>query len=140
MFPRTAHFPRVTIDRLVVSGEQWRFSGREVPLATCRDPGERFITARRWARQQRFPRWVFVRVPVERKPLYVDFHSPPSVDILTKVMRRAIQRNESIPVSLTEMLPNPRQCWLVDHAGRRYSSELRVVAVDEQPWRPFWAP
>jgi hypothetical protein len=31
-----------------------------------------------------------------------------------------------------EMLPRPQELWLVDSAGRHYTSELRVVAVDER--------
>jgi hypothetical protein len=35
------------------------------------------------------------------------------------------------PVRFTEMLPGPQDCWLHGH-GRRYTSELRLVAVDLQ--------
>jgi hypothetical protein len=28
------------------------------------------------------------------------------------------------------MLPGPDQLWLADNAGRRYSSELRIIAFD----------
>jgi hypothetical protein len=28
------------------------------------------------------------------------------------------------------MLPAPDDCWLTDEHGRRYTSELRLVAVD----------
>ena len=33
------------------------------------------------------------------------------------------------PVRFTEMLPGPDECWL-EHEGERYTSELRLVAVD----------
>jgi hypothetical protein len=32
-------------------------------------------------------------------------------------------------MTLTEMLPGPRDCWLQDDIGR-HASELRLVAVD----------
>jgi hypothetical protein len=28
------------------------------------------------------------------------------------------------------MLPGPDDCWLADQTGQRYTSELRLVAVD----------
>jgi hypothetical protein len=28
------------------------------------------------------------------------------------------------------MLPGPDDCWLADQSGQRYTSELRLVAVD----------
>ena len=34
------------------------------------------------------------------------------------------------------MLPEHGQTWLSDAAGRRYTSELRIAAVDPEPWRP----
>jgi hypothetical protein len=32
--------------------------------------------------------------------------------------------------SVTEMLPDTDQLWLTDREGRRYSSELRIIAYD----------
>ena len=37
--------------------------------------------------------------------------------------------NPDAPVRFTEMLPTPQQCWL-EHDTARYTSELRLVAVD----------
>jgi hypothetical protein len=37
-------------------------------------------------------------------------------------------------VDLTEMLPDPTQAWLPDASGQRYTSELRIVAVDSTPF------
>ena len=44
-------------------------------------------------------------------------------------------------ISVSEMLPGPDGLWLGDSAGRRYVSELRLLAVDPEPWRPepIWA-
>jgi hypothetical protein len=30
------------------------------------------------------------------------------------------------------MLPGPQDCWLADDDGKRYTSELRLVAVDQR--------
>jgi hypothetical protein len=34
------------------------------------------------------------------------------------------------------MSPGVAECWLPDGDGRRYTSELRIVATDPQPWQP----
>jgi hypothetical protein len=73
------------------------------------------------------PRWVFVRIPEELKPYYIDFESAISVELLAKLVRKA----SSLKVS--EMLPTPDQAWLTDAEGRRYSCELRASALDLRP-------
>jgi len=37
-------------------------------------------------------------------------------------------------VRFTEMLPGPEGCWLQDADGHRYTSQLRVIAVDLTRW------
>ena len=51
--------------------------------------------------------------------------------MLARNVRRAQRHSgDSAPVTVTEMLPSPDQLWLTDAEGRRYTSELRVCAVD----------
>ena len=38
-------------------------------------------------------------------------------------------------IRFSEMLPGPDACWLTDDDGRRYTSELRLVAVDRSALR-----
>jgi len=131
MLAPTKHTPRIAIDRLVVCREAWRFTLAEMPFGFEMDAATRFLMARRWARDQGLPRFVFVGAPVEAKPFFVDFDSPIYVDILSKVLRRsAAERLESAPITLTEMLPRLDQLWLPDAAQQRYTSELRIVVVD----------
>jgi hypothetical protein len=85
------------------------------------------------------PRWVFARFASERKPVYVDFASPVSVDALAKLIRRGM-REESAEVVVSEMLPSPAECWLTDAEGNRYTSELRLAALHPEPWRPRATP
>jgi hypothetical protein len=68
--------------------------------------------------------------PGELKPIYVDFDSPVLTRILCRQLRRASAGFPGRPVRFTEMLPGPDDCWLADQDGRRYTSELRLVAVD----------
>jgi hypothetical protein len=125
------HSPRITFDRLVVSRETWRFPPDELGFVYEKDAGERFVAVRRWAREHDFPRFVFARMPIEIKPFYLDFDSPTYVDIFAKFVRRTLESDLADPlVTVVEMLPGPNNVWLPDAEGQRYTSEIRIVAVD----------
>ena len=130
ILPWAPHTPRVTIDGLVVCRESWCLPAEEVGFARAASPLNRFLEARRWVRREGLPRFVFARVSSELKPYYVDFESPIYVENLARAVRL------STTVALTEMLPTPDQCWLRDAAGRRYTGEFRLVAIDPVPWQP----
>ena len=77
------------------------------------------------------PRFVFTKSSVEVKPFYVDFASPIYVNIFAKVVRRTLETGGENPLILvSEMLPTADQAWLPDNEGERYTSELRIVALD----------
>jgi hypothetical protein len=119
-FPAAEHEERITIGRTVYRRETWR-----IPTGDC--PTEPAAVAR-WAREHGVPRRVFVRMPDERKPTYLDLESP----TLARVFCRQIRRRADIPdelVAVSEMLPRPEDCWL-ELDGRRYTSELRIALVD----------
>ncbi|HEX8136905.1 MAG TPA: lantibiotic dehydratase [Pyrinomonadaceae bacterium] len=123
--------PRIAFDRLTVCRETWQFRPREMPFAFEKERARRFVTARRWAREHDLPRFVFVKAPVEVKPFYVDFDSPVYVDLFDRVVRRSLASGSpSQLISVSEMLPTHDRMWLPDDEGLRYSSELRVVALD----------
>ncbi|WP_407741307.1 lantibiotic dehydratase [Hyalangium sp.] len=128
LLPPAPHTPRVTVDGVVFSREQWRLHREELPAeaGTWQDG---FIAIRGWARRLGLPRHLMVKLPEEPKPLYLDLMSPLYVDIFCRKARDAAQ------VTLTEMLPSVDELWLVDGEGRRYTSELRFAAVDPKPWR-----
>ncbi|HYP52119.1 MAG TPA: lantibiotic dehydratase, partial [Pyrinomonadaceae bacterium] len=131
MLPRAPRTPRVTIDRVVVCRESWAFGADEFAFANEKDEAARFLAARRWAQEHGMPRFVFVKTPVEVKPFYVDFASPIYVDIFAKMVRRTQEHGaEGARVSVSEMLPRADETWLPDADGERYTSELRLVAVD----------
>lgn len=141
LFPDRRHTPRVNIDRLVVARETWRFAAGEVDLTSRDSEAGRFLAAQRWARRHGMPRFVFIKVPGERKPFFVDFTSPLSVEILVRGVRR-LQRGEADGerITVTEMLPHFDHLWLPDAQGRRYASELRFAAVDLTSEKAAWAP
>ncbi len=123
------HRPRITIDKLVLSREQWTFQVADSGWAFVKDEQERFRRARRWRAEHQLPERVFYRVPVELKPTAADFRSIVLVNLLAKHIRQT-QAAGHTQYSVTEMLPDTDQLWLTDRQGRRYSSELRMVAYD----------
>ncbi|MGZ4843941.1 MAG: lantibiotic dehydratase, partial [Candidatus Angelobacter sp.] len=129
------HTPRISIDRLVLKRESWRFPPTDLEFAQCSTPAERFLQARIWAQEHGIPRFAFFKVPVEGKPAYVDFESPILIDIFAKMIRRTLEAElPEATVDISEMLPDPTQAWLPDATGQRYTSELRIVAVDSTPF------
>jgi Lantibiotic dehydratase, N terminus len=120
--PADGHGPRITIGRTVWRRETW-----DIPAE--QGPGRPEVAAS-WARDRGLPRRVFALSPGELKPVYVDFESPVLTRILCRQIRRAALGFPARPVRFTEMLPGPGDCRLADQDGRRYTSELRLVAVD----------
>jgi hypothetical protein len=127
------HAPRISLDSLIIKRESWRFSPEEMQFPYCAGAAERFLQARSWARAHGIPRFAFYKVPIERKPAYLDFDSPIFVDIFSKMIRRTVDAElPGAMVELSEMLPLFDQIWLTDVSGKRYTSELRFVAVDSR--------
>ena len=131
MLAPETHSPRVTIDRLVVSRESWSFSTSELEFAFEDSELQQFVGARAWAHARGLPRFVYVKVAIETKPLYVDLESPVFVSILARLVRR-VRENVAgeTAINVTEMLPGMDQLWLPGPKGEVYTSELRIVARD----------
>jgi hypothetical protein len=131
--PVSDHWPRVTVDRLVLQRETWVVAPSSLPFADEQDAAARFLGARKWARSVGLPRFVFVRSAVEVKPVYLDLESPVFVTMLSRIARGAREHVAGeTPLVLSEMLPSPTQAWLTDAQGELYTSELRIVAVDRK--------
>jgi hypothetical protein len=123
------HQPRIAIDRLVLSREQWVFQVADTRWAFVKDEQERYYLARRWRQEHHLPERVFYRVPVEIKPMAADFRSLVLVSLFAKHVRQTKAAGYA-EYTVSEMLPDIGQLWLADREGRRYSSELRFVAFD----------
>jgi hypothetical protein len=121
-FPVEEHAPRLTLSRTVLRRETWQVPSRDTP--------KRPEDAAAWARDRGMPRKVFMLSPLENKPVYVDFESRVLTAIACRQFRRAAAERPDDVVRFTELLPGPEDCWLEDGAGLRYTSELRMVAVD----------
>ncbi len=135
LLPDSAHQPRIAIDRLVIARETWRFEAAQIDFAQLRDEPARFAAARHWRHSAGLPRRAFVQVPGEVKPFYADFDSIVSVNVLAKSLRRLQGQppgSQRSLVQFSEMLPSADNLWLTDAEGHRYTSEIRIVAVDQQ--------
>ena len=131
--PPGAHVPRVTIDDLVVSRETWRLAATEPAFADTTDESARYLQARAWAAGHGLPRHVFCRFTGEPKPIYADLTSLASIDLISRSLRRARRKaGAGATVTVVEMLPAPDQAWFTDAQGLRYTTELRMVAVDQR--------
>ncbi|AOS63780.1 lantibiotic dehydratase [Actinoalloteichus hymeniacidonis] len=133
MLPSAGHRPRVTVDNLVVSRESWRIPAEELAWAAERDPDRRFRGATRWRLDRGLPRRVFYRVPVEDKPLFLDFAGVSLVEMLARSVRRTLRdADPGSRISFSEALPDTDQTWLRDADDQRYTSEFRIIAVADR--------
>ena len=130
--PPQRHTPRITIDRVTIARETWRFGAAELAFAFEKDEVQRFVGARRWKHEFDLPRFVFIKAPVERKPLYLDLESPTLINIFARIIRRTKEANApGMAISVTEMYPAHDQLWLPDAEGNLYTNELRLVLLDQ---------
>ncbi|XVS61717.1 lantibiotic dehydratase [Actinosynnema sp. CA-299493] len=105
VLPEADHTPRVSVGRLVVSRETWRFPVAELGFADAKTEARRFVGARAWRARHDLPRFVFFTSPAEPRPVFVDFDSPASVTLLAKAARRLARADTSARLTVTEMLP-----------------------------------
>jgi hypothetical protein len=123
------HSPRVTVDRMILARETWRFTPDQLPFAEEANEARRFVIARHWREHHQLPRHIFLTSPTEPRPCYVDFDAPTYVNILAKAARRLTRHDPTAHLTITEMLPTPDQTWLTDDQHNRYTAELRLIAV-----------
>ncbi|NJL28546.1 MAG: hypothetical protein HC897_11985 [Thermoanaerobaculia bacterium] len=127
--PESMHSPRVSVDDVVIARERWCFAADELSFVANKEPSERFLAARRWAREHGMPRWCFYKTPAEQKPCFVDFDSPIYIDILAKMISGSNASSDT-KITVSEMLPTIDQTWLVDAEGNRFTAELRMVTYE----------
>ncbi len=124
-----SHIPRIVMNKVVIQRELWRiptdsFVGhltighRRLGADTI---GE-FLLAKDLQRTLNLPRYGFVKIPKEPKPIYVDFDAP----LLTRQLVR-LARQVQGTVEFSEMLPGHADLWLNDSVGH-YTSEFRFAA------------
>ncbi|EHR52412.1 lantibiotic dehydratase family protein [Saccharomonospora marina XMU15] len=133
IFGDRSHTPRLTVDRLVVARESWVFSTEQLPFTLETDEAVRFARAREWVHDISLPHRVFVKVPGQQKPFYVDFDSPIYVNLLSKTVRAAVSAHDAAEpacLKFTEMMPSMENLWLRDSGDNYYTAELRLAVFD----------
>ncbi|MCW3841256.1 lantibiotic dehydratase family protein [Micromonospora yasonensis] len=129
------HTPRITIDRLVVARRTWRTTAEACGLAGHADETARYLAVRRWRAANGLPERVFVKVGTEVKPCFVDLTGPLYAQSLCAMVDAARKAGPEVPVTVTELLPEPSHCWVTDADGRGYVSELRLQITDSASYR-----
>jgi hypothetical protein len=116
-----SHVPRLDAGGATYQRERW-----EAPIADWKALSgfALFAAMQRERHSLGLPRFVFARVPSERKPFLVDTECPFAVELLKHLVRHALA------IDFEEMLPSPEQLWLRDERGR-YTFELRIQAQRE---------
>jgi len=83
---------------------------------------DRMLLAWRWGARLGLGERVFARSAAEPKPVYIDFASPPLVDVLARM------GSGGATLQLSELLPGTDELWLAGPDGR-HTAELRMLAV-----------
>lgn len=127
-FRARPHVPRITIDRLVVHRETWRIPAADLLGGLPKHEREHHVAGR--LTTLGVPRFFFVRLPGEPKPIFIDLRSSPLLRNFLRLLRQ--EPNASGAVIVQEMLPDFGELWLADQDERRFTSEFRLIAVDER--------
>nr|WP_281390526.1 lantibiotic dehydratase [Sphaerisporangium rubeum] len=126
------HVPRVTVGRTVIQRERWLVARDELtPDSPPGTPGEEsafalFVAVRRAVRRHGLPRWSFVKIPGERKPVLLDTESLFLAELVAHL------GEPGSDLTLSEMLPGPGDLWLPGPDGA-HCAELRLVAARAVP-------
>ncbi|RXT29799.1 hypothetical protein B5P46_01625 [Rhizobium leguminosarum] len=120
--------PRIHVGDVVYQRARWELD--ETTIATL-DARHDELTAmrdlRRIARERGMPKRTFVRVPSEKKPLFLDLDSPNACAVVHELLR-ANGRG-----SCSEMLPDSDGLWLRDGQDDGYCIELRTTCFRPGP-------
>jgi hypothetical protein len=129
IFPDADDSPRVRIDDLVVQRAYRRLPVREfAPLLSA--PPSR-VELESFFRERGLPRYSFVRVPGEPKPVFCDARSWVTTHNVVRLLRKVADQPEAM-VKVQEMLPDFDDLWLTGPDGRTRTSEFRFVLQDLQ--------
>ncbi|SCL26180.1 Lantibiotic dehydratase, C terminus [Micromonospora pallida] len=127
LFSDADRMPRVRIDDLVVQRAYQRIPVREfAPLLSA--PPSRVELAG-FFRERGLPRYSFIRVPGEPKPVFCDATSWVTTHNVVRLLRKVADQPEAL-VKVQEMLPDFDELWLTGPDGRTRTSEFRFVVQD----------
>lgn len=128
-----AYTPRISVGRFTISRQTWRVDVAGESFTRPAGEFELYQAVQRWRRSLGCPDRIYVKLPNEVKPLYLDFASPVLVLSFLAVLRSALNKsNGSTEITVSEALPAPEHAWVKDESGNRYFGELRLLVLHEQ--------
>ncbi|HOW27780.1 MAG TPA: lantibiotic dehydratase [Elusimicrobiota bacterium] len=114
------HCPRIVLENIVLERERWLLTDEDLKRYRFDSAGmDLFSEFIRFQRDHRMPRYVFVKVNQEDKPVFLDFGNYFLIEAVARLIRPARE------ILVTEMVPDPDHLWLRDDRGR-YTCEFRV--------------
>jgi hypothetical protein len=120
--PAAEYQRRISIDGVVIQRRTWRFPVRLLPPASAGTSIRGFFESRG------VPRYTFVRIPGEPKPVFCDALSSVATDNIVRMLGRMPDAGGLVQVQ--EMLPDVEHLWLHDAGGEPVTSEFRFVVQD----------
>ena len=114
--------PRLVAGDVVLQRARWRFDRGTAGLPPSYNGTkyQMFLDMCRLRRREKLPERVFVKIPGEPKPIYVDFRSYFLLEAWESLF------TAGAPVTVSEMLPDRDELWLTDHQGEPVTAELRT--------------
>ena len=132
-----AHTPRISVGRFTISRQTWRVDVAAEPFTRPASEFELYRAVRRWQESLDLPDRVYVKLPGEVKPLYLDFGSPVLVLSFLAVLRSALGKpNGSSEIVVSEALPDPKHAWVAGESDNRYLGEIRLLVFHEEDLAP----
>jgi Lantibiotic dehydratase, N terminus len=120
---RRQHVPRIRQGDAIFFRETWKIpAARLLQSAHAASSAQCFAAIQMLAAEFGWPRHVFIKIPGERKPYFVDFENWLLVDMIL----RQVKKVPAAEILVSEMLPPPDSLWLIDSRGR-HTSELRMT-------------
>ncbi|MFJ4143709.1 lantibiotic dehydratase [Pseudomonas sp. NPDC089734] len=123
---------RIWLGKTLYKRASWWFTQEQLPCSEfSMDKLDDTLAWRAWAQEHGLPRYVFAKIDIEPKPIFIDFDNPLSFDGVSNSMKKAGH------VKFSEMCPSPDELWLEEERGR-FCCEIRTtftndgVALDEQ--------
>ncbi|MCV4341494.1 lantibiotic dehydratase family protein [Pseudomonas capsici] len=123
---------RIWLGKTLYKRASWWFTQEQFPCPEFSvDKLDDALAWRAWAQEHGLPRYVFAKIDIEPKPIFIDFDNPLSFDGVSNSMKKATH------VKFSEMCPSPDELWLEEARGR-FCCEIRTtftsdgVVPDEQ--------